>query len=81
MVAAVIALVFASSLFMLAFLADELPHRTDWTTRVLACFALFRQMHDFSRGIIDTRPVVLYLTLTFFFLFLTLRIVESRRWK
>jgi hypothetical protein len=30
---------------------------------------------------VDTRAVILYLTLTFFFLFLTLRIVESRRWK
>jgi len=38
-------------------------------------------MHDFSRGIVDTRPVVLYLSLTLFFLFLTLRVVESRRWK
>ena len=29
----------------------------------------------------DTRAVVLYLSLTMFFLFLTLRVVESRRWK
>jgi ABC-2 type transport system permease protein len=38
-------------------------------------------MHDFARGVIDTRPVVLYISLTLFFLFLTLRIIESRRWK
>jgi ABC-2 type transport system permease protein len=38
-------------------------------------------MHDFARGIVDTRPVVLLLSLTVFFLFLTLRVVESRRWK
>ena len=38
-------------------------------------------MHDFARGVIDTRPVVLYVTATLFFLFLTLRVVESRRWK
>ena len=29
----------------------------------------------------DTRPVVLLISLTLFFLFLTLRVVESRRWK
>jgi ABC-2 type transport system permease protein len=48
---------------------------------VLAALAFFEQMHDFARGVIDTRAVVLYLSATLFFLFLTLRIVESRRWK
>jgi hypothetical protein len=38
-------------------------------------------MHDFVRGAVDTRPVVLYTTVTFLFLFLTLRVIESRRWK
>jgi hypothetical protein len=38
-------------------------------------------MQDFSRGIVDTRPVVFLVSLTLFFLFLNLRIVESRRWK
>jgi len=80
-VAAVISLVFGMSLFLLAFLADQLPARSDWGTQILECFALFQQLHDFSRGIVDTRSVVLFLTLTFFFLYLTLRIIESRRWK
>jgi ABC-2 type transport system permease protein len=43
--------------------------------------ALMEHMRDFSQGIIDTRPVVFYLTTTTLFLFLTLKIVESRRWK
>ena len=30
---------------------------------------------------LSSRTVVFYLTATFFFLFLTLRVVESRRWK
>ena len=44
-------------------------------------FALFEQMNDFARGIVDSRSIVLYLSLTFFFLFLTVRAVESRRWR
>jgi ABC-2 type transport system permease protein len=52
-----------------------------WAAQILGCFALFEQMHDFARGVVDTRPVILYLSLTAFFLFLTLRAVESRRWK
>ena len=38
-------------------------------------------MNDFARGLVDTRHVVFYVSLTFLFLFLTLRVVESRRWK
>ena len=38
-------------------------------------------MDDFTRGVVDTRTVIFYVSLTFFFLFLTLRVVESRRWK
>ena len=38
-------------------------------------------MEDFARGFVDTRHVVFYVSLTVFFLFLTLKVVESRRWK
>jgi hypothetical protein len=38
-------------------------------------------MDDFARGVVDARTAVFYVTATFFFLFLTLRVVESRRWK
>lgn len=36
---------------------------------------------DFHRGIIDTKNVVYYLSFTAFFLFLTIRALESRRWR
>src|SRR2546421_999375 len=75
-IAAMISMAFGLSLFMLAYLADQIPSRTTWQAEVLACFALFEQMRDFARGVVDTRTIVLYGTLTFFFLFLTLRIVE-----
>jgi len=80
-IAAMISLAFGLSFFLLAYLADQTPARPGWATQALACFALFDQMRDFARGVIDTRAVILYGTLTLFFLFLTLRIVESRRWK
>lgn len=38
-------------------------------------------MQDFARGVVDTRPLILYLSLTALFLFLTVKVVESRRWK
>jgi ABC-2 type transport system permease protein len=80
MVAAIVSLVFCFGVFLLSYLGDRVP-AADWTSQLLSFFALPDQMHDFVRGVVDTRTVVLYLTLTFFFLFLTLRVVESRRWK
>jgi ABC-2 type transport system permease protein len=79
--AATISLAFGTSLFLLGLLADHLPSQTTWQTQVLAALGFFNQMQDFVRGVVDTRAVVLYLSSTLFFLFLTLRIIESRRWK
>ena len=36
---------------------------------------------DFSRGVVDTSNIVYYLSLTAVFLFLTIRSLESRRWR
>jgi len=80
-VAAVVSLVPGVGWFILAFLAQVLPTAQDWPARLLAYLSLFKQMDDFTRGVVDTRVVVLYTSLTLFFLFLTLRAVESRRWK
>jgi ABC-2 type transport system permease protein len=52
-----------------------------WQAQVLSYFSLFDQMNDLARGVLDTRTVMFYVSAAFFFLFLTLRVVESRRWK
>ena len=72
---------FSTTIYLLAYLADKLPEPGNWRAQALAAFALFDQMHDFAHGVIDTRSVVLLLTVASFVLFLTLRLVESRRWK
>jgi ABC-2 type transport system permease protein len=79
--AAMISLVLSAALFLLSVLADQLPVTAAWQSKVLNSFALFQQMHDCARGVLDTRMIVFCVSTTFFFLFLTLRIVESRRWK
>jgi gliding motility-associated transport system permease protein len=79
--AAMMSLLFGISVFCVGVLADRFPTETGWQAQVLSSLAIFEQMHDFARGVVDTRAVVLYVSLTLFFLFLTLRIVESRRWK
>jgi ABC-2 type transport system permease protein len=80
-VAVLLTLLFGASLILLAFLANQVSLQSNWQAKVFASFDLFEQMHDFARGAVDTRPVIFLFTLTLFFLFLTLRIIESRRWK
>jgi len=79
--AVMISLGFGASLFLLGVLSSQFPAQAEWQAQVFAALSFFEQMHDFARGVVDTRPVVLYLSLTLFFLFLNLRILESRRWK
>ena len=81
MAAAMISFVLGVSLFALGFLAEAIPATARWQAQIISYFGLFEQMHDFARGVVDTRAVIFYVSATFLFLFLTLRVVESRRWK
>ena len=80
-IAAMISFAIGAALFLLSFLADTLALQKTWATRALDCVCVWRQMQEFARGVVDTRYIVFYLTSTLFFLFLTCRVVESRRWK
>jgi ABC-2 type transport system permease protein len=79
--AATISFALSFSLVLLSFIAHQHQISVGWIADVLSQVALLDQMNDFARGLVDTRHIVFYVTLTFFFLFLTLRVVESRRWK
>jgi ABC-2 type transport system permease protein len=80
-VAGMLTLVAGMALLMLNWLAQNISPGGPWQTQVLSFFNLSQQMIDFTRGVLDTRVIVFYLSVTFFFLFLTLRVIESRRWK
>ena len=80
-VAGMITLVAGIVLLMLNWLAQNVPVDGRWQVQLLSFFNLSQQMVDFTRGILDTRVLVFYVSVTFFFLFLTLRVIESRRWK
>jgi ABC-2 type transport system permease protein len=79
--AAVLSMAFGVGLFMVSFLADQLPVAQTFVGEVLNYVALTEHMETFSRGVVDSRPVAFYLSGTLFFLFLTHRVVASRRWQ
>lgn len=43
--------------------------------------SITEHLNDFRKGLLDTEHVVFYLSVVFFSLFLTQRVVESRRWR
>jgi ABC-2 type transport system permease protein len=81
MVAAVVSLAVGVILFILGFMAQVIPASSSSQMDVLFYFNLFKQMENFTRGVVDLRAVIFYVTATFLFLFLTLRVLDSRRWK
>jgi len=81
MVAAMISLLLGMALFALSYVAGPGFAGATWQEQVLSRFSFFEQMREYAHGVVDTRSVVVLLSLTFLFLFLTLRVVESRRWK
>jgi ABC-2 type transport system permease protein len=49
--------------------------------RKVADQCVFRRYGDFSKGVIDSGNVVFFIAVTSVFLFLTVKVLESRRWK
>ena len=43
--------------------------------------SVLRNFTPLSQGIMDTRPVVLFVSVTVYFLFLSVKVLESRRWR
>lgn len=80
-VAAMLSFAVGITLFLLSFMGEQIAPNSTWQTSLFSYVMMFEHMRDFASGVVDTRAVAFYLTLTFFFLFLTLRVVESRRWK
>ena len=51
------------------------------TRDVISYFSAVEHMTDFSKGILDSRPIVWYLSMTVFVLFLTHQVFQYRKWK
>jgi gliding motility-associated transport system permease protein len=80
-IAAMISFAVGVAIFLLSFISLSMSGQGGLRAQIFTHLGLIEHMQDFARGVIDTRPVVFYLSLTIFFLFLTLKVVESRRWK
>ena len=80
-IAAMLTLGIGIAFFLLAFAGEKMTPESNWFNDALNYISISEHMKDFSRGVVDTRAVVFYVSSSIFFLFLTHRVVESRRWK
>jgi len=76
-VAAVVAGGILFALWFLGMLANLLPETLG---EVIGYFSLSYYFPDLMRGIIDTRGIIYYLSVTVLFLFLAIRSLEHSRW-
>ena len=67
--------------FILGLLAFQHQGEMGWQANLLGHVSMRDHLRAFAAGVVDTRHVVFYLSLTGLFLFLTLKVLESRRWR
>lgn len=79
----IVAAMSSFALVTVAFFAGFMPYisRSETVRDAGRHFSAVLHMMDFARGMVDTRPVVLYLTSTAFLLFTTIKILEMKKWK
>ena len=77
----VAAVVGIAILLMLSFVNLIADIVTGVASEVFNGMSMNEHIVDFSRGVIDTSSVVFFLSLTAIFLFLTIRSLETRRWR
>jgi ABC-2 type transport system permease protein len=80
-IAAVISFCAITLLFFLGLVQYILLDVSSGTGDLLGYFSAIKHMVDFSRGVIDTRPVVLYVSMTIVMLILAYQAFQSRKWR
>jgi ABC-2 type transport system permease protein len=80
-IAAVISFSAITLLFFLGLVSFILLDVSSSTRQLLGYFSAIEQMGTLSRGEIDTRPMVLYLSMTAVMLTLTYQAFQSRKWR
>jgi gliding motility-associated transport system permease protein len=80
-VAAIISFCAITLLFFLGLVQFILLDVSSATRDLLGYFSAIEHMATFSRGVIDTRPIVLYVSMTIVLLTLTYQAFQTRKWR
>lgn len=77
----IIAAVLTFAAFLLLWVLDIGQNASGALATVLGYLGVIRHYDDFTRGIIDTSSLIYYGSFIFLFVFLTIRSVDSMRWR
>lgn len=66
--------------FMMSSISSLFPSTLTGLTKVLGIFDLNKHVTNFYNGIFDVTGVVYYLSFIFIFLFLSIQVIQKRRW-
>lgn len=65
-------------LFAIAYLNDSIPYT--WLRNVLSFISIYSRFSNFTYGVFDFGATLYYCSISFVFIFLTVRVFEARRW-
>ena len=78
----IVAAVVSMGVLLLLFFADLASENIGGTaSTVIGELSIKSHFDDFAKGVIDTKHIVYYLSVIGFFLFMSIRALESRRWR
>ena len=78
----IVAAIVAMGVLLALYFVDEASGVVGgWGSTIINEIGLNSHFEDFAKGVIDTKHIVYFISLTTFFLFLTIRALESRRWR
>jgi ABC-2 type transport system permease protein len=69
------------TLFLLSMRSLVAIPTKNWEAQFFSHISMTEHMQDYARGVIDLASLTYYITLTLFFIFLTWKVIEARRWK
>jgi ABC-2 type transport system permease protein len=78
-IASVVAFVLAATPIVLLFVFSR-GFFTGLIAKILTWFSLVKRYNDFSLGILGLSPIVYYISFAGAFVFLTIRMIDKRRW-
>ncbi len=80
-VAAVISFCCITMLFFFGLISFIVLNISPFLRNLMGYFSSLEHMMEFSRGMIDSRPIVYYSTMTILMLVLTYHVFQARKWK
>ena len=80
-IAAMISFSIMAAIFSAGILIESMNFTNPLLQELLPLFSPMESMKAFSHGLIDSRSIVFYLSMTGWLLFLTLQIFQSRKWR